>query len=39
MRDYFAYWWAVLRDLFNRERVPFEDLIEEPHISTTGEQR
>lgn len=35
MRDYFAYWWAVLRDLFNPERIPFEDL-EEPPISETG---
>ena len=37
MRDYFAYWWAVVRDLFNRERVPFEDLIEEPPIFRTEE--
>jgi hypothetical protein len=39
MRDYFAYYWAVLCDLFHPERIPLEDLIEETHISTTEETR
>lgn len=38
MRDYFAYWWAVFRDLFNPERIPLEDLNEEPPIPSTEEQ-
>lgn len=38
MRDYFAYWWAVFCDLFNRERIPLEDFNDEPPIFSTEEQ-